>query len=306
MKNKKLIGSLCIIGTTIGYALVPSLSFLAFQNNISSETILFNKFLYASIMVWAYIAIKRLPFRLNRKSVKGISIVSLAYVGINTTLYLAFDYISGSLATIISFSFPIFVIVLEMIRGREKKSFVKILAVLLCLCGLGITVWSPGLEINMIGVMFALMCALFYTVYTIGLSSESLDGMNSIVTAGYVLLTSAVVNGVRCGVAGEPMFSGSYLIFLLALACAFAPILLFCVGVKMIGPSNAAIINTSEPAFACVFGFLLVGDIITPAMIIGGAIVIASVLFINIMERKASSSGSKDNKDLKVTSNTQK
>lgn len=292
MKNKKLIGSLCILGTTIGYALVPSLSFLAFQQNISSETLLFNKFLYASILIWAYIAFKKLPCRLNKTSAKGVALVSLAYVGINTSLYLAFNYISGSLATIISFSFPVFVIAVEMIRGREKKSIVKILAVLVCLCGLGITVWSPGLEIQMTGVLFALLCAFCYTVYTIGLSSSSLDGMNSIVTAGYVLATSAVINGLRCGAAGMPMFSGSYILFLLAIVCAFAPILLFCIGVKMIGPSDAALINTSEPAFACVFGFLLVGDVITPNMILGGAIVILSVLFINIMEKKNAASSS--------------
>lgn len=294
MKNKYLIGSLCILGTTIGYALVPSLSFLAFRDNVSSETLLFNKFLYAAILIWAYILIKKLPFRLNAKAFKGISVVSLAYVGINTTLYLAFDYISGSLATIISFSFPIIVIAVEMIRGREKKSLVKIIAVLVCFCGLGITVWAPGLEIQVTGVAFALLCALCYTVYTIGLSAKSLDGMNSIVTAGYVLLTSAVVNGIRCGAAGKPMFTDSYIIILLALACAFAPILLFCIGVKMIGPSNAALINTSEPAFACVFGFLLVGDIITPNMIIGGVIVISSVVFINVMEKRSSALASKN------------
>lgn len=292
MKNQKLIGSLCILGTTIGYALVPSLSFLAFQQNISTETLLFNKFLYAAILIWAYIAIKKLPWRLNKSTGKSVAVVSLAYVGINTFLYLAFDYISGSLATIISFSFPIFVISVEMIRGREKKSLVKILAVIACLCGLAITVWTPGLEIQMMGVLFALLCAFSYTVYAIGLSSPSFEGMNSIVTAGYVLTTSAVVGGIRCGVAGMPMFSGSYIIFMLAILCAFAPVVLFCVGVKLIGSSNAALINTIEPACACVFGFLLVGDVITPNMILGGAIVIMSVLIVNILERRASARSS--------------
>lgn len=290
MKDKKLIGSLCIIGTTVCYGLVPSFSFMAYGTGVVTETLLFNKFFYAAILMWAYILIKKIPFRLNRQALKPMIAIMLSYIGIATTLYFAFDYISGSLATIISFTFPAMVIAVEMISGREPVRAVKIAAVILSLIGLSLIVWSPDMEIKILGVVFALACAVCYTVYTIALSSKSLDGLHPLVTPGYVLLASAVFNFIRCSVSGQPLFTENMsqlcYMLLLAVVCAFAAILLFCVGVKMIGPTNASIINTFEPVCACIFGYLLVGDIITWSMIVGGLLVVTAVLLTNLPDRK--------------------
>lgn len=290
MNNIKLIGSLCIIGTTICYGLVPALSFMAYDTGIVTETLLFDKFLYAAILMWAYILIKKIPFKLNKAAAKTMIIIMISYIGIATTLYFSFDYISGSLATIISFTFPAMVLAVEMVRGREAVRAKKIIAVALSLAGLICIVWAPGMEVKILGVIFAVGCAVCYTFYTISLSSENLKGTNSLVTAGYVLLASAVFNFFRCLISGEPLFTenGEQLKFMLLLAvvCAFAAILLFCLGVKLIGASNASLINTFEPVFACVFGYLLVGDLITTGMVIGGTLVVAAVLLANIPDRK--------------------
>ena len=290
MKNMKLAGTLAIIGATLCYGLVPSLSFIAFDTGLVSETILFNKFLYAAIIMWAYIFIKKIPFKLEREQIKPMIVVVLAYAGIAITLYLAFENISGSLATIIEFTFPAMVIAVEMIRGREPVRALKIIAVVLSMIGLALVVWSPDMEIKMIGVIFALLCAVCYVFYTIGLAHQSLKGINSFVTAGYVMVTSAVINCLRCGFSDAPMFSqgGDQLFFVLMLAVvnAFLAIMLFCLGVKLIGPTNASIINTAEPVCACVFGYFLIGDVITSTMIIGGFLVVLAVLLTNLPDKK--------------------
>ena len=286
----KLAGTLAIIGATLCYGLVPSLSFMAFDTGLVSETILFNKFLYAAIIMWAYIFIKKIPFKLEREQIKPMIVVVLAYAGIAITLYLAFENISGSLATIIEFTFPAMVIAVEMIRGREPVRALKIIAVVLSMIGLALVVWSPDMEIKMIGVIFALLCAVCYVFYTIGLAHQSLKGINSFVTAGYVMVTSAVINCLRCGFSDAPMFSqgGDQLFFVLMLAVvnAFLAIMLFCLGVKLIGPTNASIINTAEPVCACVFGYFLIGDVITSTMIIGGFLVVLAVLLTNLPDKK--------------------
>jgi len=216
-------------------------------------------------------------------------VVVLAYAGIAITLYLSFEYISGSLATIISFTYPAMVIVVEMLRGRERVRFLKILAVILSMIGLCLIVWAPDMEIRMLGVIFAVLCAVCYTFYAIGLSHPSLSDVNSLVTAGYVMVTSAVINFVRCIFSGDPMFTetADQLMFVLILSVvnAFLAILLFCLGVKMIGPSNASIINTAEPVCACIFGYLLIGDAITASMVIGGLMVVSAVLLTNLPEK---------------------
>lgn len=290
MKNAKLIGTICIIITTICYGLVPAISFKSFAVGVETETLLFNKFFYAAVLMWAYIFIRRINFRLPRLAWKPMIIIMLSYIGIATTLYLSFDYISGSLATIISFTYPVIVITIEMLRGRERVRATKIIAVAISLMGMGLIVWSPNMQIQIIGVIFAFMCSLCYTVYIIELSSDKLEGINPLVTPGYVLAASAVFNFFRCTLSGCPLFtnSGVQLIYMLLLAvvCAFIAILCYCIGVRLIGPTNTSIINTFEPACACFFGYLLIGDRITLSMIVGGILIMISILLTCLPDKK--------------------
>lgn len=286
MDKWKVIGTLCILGTTICYGLVPSLSFLSFNVGVETETLLFNKFLYATIAIWTYLLIKKINVKLSKPATKIMIIVAVGYIGIATTLYLSFEFISGSLATIISFTFPVMVLIIEMIRGNESVKIMKIVAVLISMGGMLLIVYGPGLSPNIIGILFALGTAVCYTVYILGLASDQLKGSNSIVVAGYVLLASAVFNFVRCLISGKPLFTTGMdqlaLMLALALIGAFAAILLNCIGVKLIGSVRASIINTFEPVIACVFGFLLIGDQITLNMIIGAVLIISAVLIINM------------------------
>ncbi|MGI6765970.1 MAG: DMT family transporter [Lentihominibacter sp.] len=291
MKNTKLVGTICIIITTICYGLVPAISFKSFAVDVETETLLFDKFFYAAVLMWAYIFIRKINFRLPRAAWKPMIIIMLSYIGIATTLYLSFDYISGSLATIISFTYPVIVITIEMLRGRERVRAVKIIAVAISLVGMCLIVWSPDMQIQIIGVIFAFMCSLCYTVYIIELSSDKLEGLHPLVTPGYVLLASAVFNFFRCAISGYPLLTSTGIqlgyMLLLAVVCAFLAILCYCIGVRLIGPTSASIINTFEPACACVFGYLLIGDRITLSMIVGGIMIMISILLTSLPDKSA-------------------
>ena len=289
MKNAKLLGTICIIITTICYGLVPSISFLSFGVGVETETLLFNKFFYAAILIWGYIFIRRVDFRLNKETIKPMAFIMIAYIGIASFLYLSFDYISGSLATIISFTYPAIVIAFEMIRGKERVRAVKIIAVIISLLGMCLIVWSPDMKIQLLGVLFAFLCALCYTVYITKIADDRLEGMHPLVTPAYVLAASAIFNFGRCLISGKPLFTTGMdqltYILILAVVCAFIAILCYCVGVRLIGPTNSSIINTFEPACACVFGYLIIGDQITLSMIIGGILIIAAVLLTCIPDK---------------------
>jgi len=285
MKNTKVTGIALIIGATAGYALVPSLSFLAFDQGVATETLLFGKFFYAALLMWTYIFLKKLPFHLEKKAVGMMILISLAYISLATTLYFAFNYISGSLASIISFTFPAMIIAIEMITGKEKVRVTPILAVVISMLGMIIIIWSPEIYANLIGILFAFGTALSYVVYMMALSADCIKKSNTLVVAGYVLLSSAVFNFFRCLISGKPLFTTGFdqlwLMLVLAIFCAFMAILFFCIGVKLIGPGNAAIINTFEPALACFFGYTIVGDVLTRNMLIGSALIVLAVLIAN-------------------------
>ncbi|MFA5635574.1 MAG: DMT family transporter [Anaerovoracaceae bacterium] len=285
MNKTRLTGILLIIGATAGYALVPSFSFLAFDQGVETETLLFSKFFYAAVLMWLYIFIKKLPFRLEKKAARMMLIIGLSYISLATTLYFAFDYISGSLATIISFTFPAIIVAIEMITGKERIRAAKILAVIISMIGMIIIIWSPDISANLVGILFAFGTSLSYVVYMMGLSTECIKKSNTLVVAGYVLLMSAIFNFFRCLLSGKPLFTSGFnqlwLMLVLAVFCAFMAILFFCIGVKLIGPGNAAIINTFEPVLACFFGYTIIGDVLTLNMLVGSGLVVLAVVIAN-------------------------
>ena len=274
-----------VLCATIGYALVPSFSFLAFRKGVEQETLLFSKFFYAAVLMWIYILVKKLSYKLEKDKIPMMLIVGLSYISLATTLYLSFKYISGSLATIISFTFPAMIVAIEMITGMEKVRPAKILAVAVSMLGMVLIIWSPDIKANIVGIAFAFGTALSYVVYTMGLATKKMTDTNTLVVAGYVLLMSAVFNFIRCLISGKPLFVSTldqmWLMLALAVFCAFMAILFFCMGVKYIGPGNTAIINTFEPALACLFGYLIIGDELTRNMLIGSALIVTAVLIAN-------------------------
>lgn len=279
-------GTLCIVGTSICYGLVPSFSFLAFDMGVKTATLLFDKFLIAAIIMWAFIFLRRIRFRFSRAAALRMIVVCAAYIGLSTTLYIAFDYISGSLATIVSFTFPAIIIAIEMLTGREPVRMLRILAVIMSFGGLMLIVWSPDLHGSLIGIAFAFGTAICYVIYIFGLGSESVKKESSFAVSGYVMLSAAAFNGVRCAVSGEPLFvvraDQLLMMILLSVVCVFLAILLYALGVKLIGPGNAALLNTLEPVLACIFGHFLVGDEMTGRMVIGSALVVLAMLVVNL------------------------
>ncbi len=290
MNRIKLIGTLCVFGTTIAYGIMPSISFLSFGVGVETETLLFSKFFYSALLLWIFIFIKKLPWKLEKEAIKPMFVISIAYIGIATTLYISFDYISGSLATIVSFTFPAIIVAVEMIRRIEPVRISKITAVVISMIGMILVIWGPDMSGNIIGIAFAFGTAICYVFYIFGLSAEPIRKMNAFVVSGYILGTSTLFNMVRCLISGQPLMVENmtqlgYMLFL-AIFCAFLAILLNAKGVKMIGPGNAAIINTVEPLFACVFGYLLIGDVLTSNIIMGGALIMGAVLISNWPNKK--------------------
>lgn len=287
--DSRIIGVLCVICASVCYGLVPSLSFISFDLGVETATLLFDKFLYATIMIWGYIFLRKIKFRLDRKTTICMLVASIGYVATSTLLYFAFDYISGSLATIISFTYPAIIVSVEMISGLEPLRKVKILAVLLSFCGLVLIVWSPDMHVSIIGILFAFGSAFSYATYVFCLSLESIKKESNFAVAGYVTLVAAFVNFIRCLLSGKPLFvtepSQIGMMLLLSVVCVFFVIIIYSIGVRHIGPGNAALINTLEPVLACVFGHYLIGDVLTPIMMVGSVLVVSAVVLTNLPTR---------------------
>ena len=288
--NGKWAGVLAVTVTSVCYGLVPAFSFLSFRMGVETETLLFNKFLYASVIIWVFLLVRKINVRFSRRAALAMVVTCFGYVAMSTTLHISFDYISGSLATIVSFTFPAMIVAIEMITRKEPVRLGKIAAVILSFGGMVLIVWSPDIMGgDLVGIAFAFLAAICYVIYIFGLDFPSVKEQNSFAVAGYVMTSAAAVNFVRCLLSGKPMFAVEPaqigMMLLLSVVCVFLAIVCYAIGVRLIGPGNAALVNTMEPVLACIFSHFLVGELLTGRMLIGSALVVLAVLITNLPEK---------------------
>jgi len=59
-----------------------------------------------------------------------------------------------------------------------------------------------------------------------------------------------------------------------------SPIVLFVVGLERVEASRASVIGTAEPAVTVLLGATLLGEPVTPALVVGGGLVLGAVLLV--------------------------
>jgi drug/metabolite transporter (DMT)-like permease len=58
------------------------------------------------------------------------------------------------------------------------------------------------------------------------------------------------------------------------------PVLTFILGLRLVGPSRAAILSTFEPASTVLLAVIILGELASPLQYLGGALIIVSVLLL--------------------------
>lgn len=289
MGKDTIKGTICVTVTAVSAGILPSMAFIAFDAGITSELLLFSEFAYAALVLWAIAAARRDRLSLDRKQLIQTAGVTFFFFMGAFFLYKAFECMSGSLATVISFTFPAVVVVLEMIAGKRKPSVIRIGAAVISVAGVA-AVCGGGEGANLRGVVLASAASLCYAFYTMILDMEEIKKASSIVTTAYIFSGTAVFNFIRCLISGSDIMPQNMtqlgIILFIALICGFLNFYCYLIGIKYIGPGNAALIDAFEPVIACIAGSIILGDTFTMGAVAGCFMVFMSVVLANIPERK--------------------
>ena len=194
----------------------------------------------------------------------------------------ALEYIPVGPLAFLFYTYPAWVTLIAAVRGSEKLTTLRVVALSLALAGVVVMVGAPTAEkLNPLGVALALGSALLYSAYLPALNSiqRGLPAMLStfllVVGAGTTFVLSALLTG-KLYLPGEvaPWVN----IFLLALVSTVIAFSALIKGLAVLGPVRAAIISTVEPFFTAILGALVIGNPLTVATLFGGVLIAAAVL----------------------------
>lgn len=201
----------------------------------------------------------------------------------------ALRFIPAATLTFLFYTYPAWVAVIAAIRGTERISVRRAVALALSLGGIALMIGMPGSGgLHPLGAVLALSSALLYAAY-IPLIDTLGRGLRPAVTSAYatggaavILVAVALAQG---GLALTFAPIGWTVVVILAVLCTVLAFLAFLRGLAEIGPVRTAIVSTIEPFWTALLGSAVLGQRIGPRTLAGGLLIAAAVILLQLGQR---------------------
>lgn len=277
-------GIILILISAVGYALMPIFSVKALQEGTAVSTLLFMRFSLASILLWLYIFAKKIPWKTSYKHLIYLIIIGLlGFTIASASIYTAYKYITSSIATLILFTHPIFVMLFEKMISKKKTTSNKIFALITTSIGLFIVLYVKE-TLSIKGLILSFISSITYGAYCFGLSEKKTQQLNGVTVTAYITTITALAMMIQSFLTKAPLIelNGNTLLSALALSL-FSTILAsvtFYEGLSLIGPSSATLVSSVEPIIVVIFSSLFLNEIISFNTLLGGIIVVLGIIIL--------------------------
>ena len=246
-----------------------------------------------SLITWRYLIAAPLllavaggaAFRQNRRVTIRLAVLGGGGQAIVTglTLY-ALRWVPAATEAFLFYTFPAWVAIFAAVRGTERLTRDRVVALVLSLVGIGVMVGTPGAAaLDPIGVLFVLTAAVVYALY-IPMIDSLRHQTSSTITAAWISTGASVAFATWAAIDGsltQPMPLTAWGVALvLALLCTVVAFSLLLRGLATLGPVRTAIVATVEPFWTSVLAALMVSQPMTAGTIVGGVLIAAAVLLL--------------------------
>ena len=228
----------------------------------------------------------RLP---RRVVLTGLGLGAFGYSLQSALFFAAIDRLDVSMVALILYTYPAFVTVAAIVLGRAKPSMRAGVALSVASAGLALVLLAGGAgDFEVVGALLALAASLTYTTYI--LVSDTVIGHVDPFALALLVLAGATasfaVGGLATGSLDLALSGEAWLwLVLIALVSTVVAVSAFFAGLRLVGPSEAAILSTFEPPVTVVLAFLILGERLTVPQLAGGALVLAAVVMLQLPAR---------------------
>jgi drug/metabolite transporter (DMT)-like permease len=283
VKQSEQRGIVYIIISALGYGLMPIFTIYALIKGTHTPSLLFFRFALASSILWIYILLTQKNYKTNFKTLVYIIFICLiGFTVASVTIYSAYEHISGSIATLILFTHPFFVLLLETLVRKKKLRLRKIIAMVIVSIGLILVLFQGDMHLSTKGIVLSFISSIAYAFFCFGLAEKETQKLDGIAITAYMATTTAVTAAIQCFIKGYPLIpldatsitSG----ILLAIFSTLIASVAFYEGLSIIGPSSATLISSFEPVFVVFLSAIFLSEIMQLNVLIGGLIIIVGIV----------------------------
>ena len=255
------------------------------------------------ILFWRYLlgsagllAVSGGPARVRLPRERLLPIIALGGIGqaiVTGTSLASLDYIPAATLGFLFYTYPAWVTVIAAVRGIERLTLVRVVALVLSLGGILLMVGNPfASRLPAIGLVLALGSALTYAIYVPLLNHLGREIAPAVTSTWLTLGTAVILGAVALAtgpaqlVALTPRAWGIVVLF--ALVSTVLAFTVFLRGLAILGPVRTALISTVEPFWTALLGALLLGQPLTKGVVAGGACIALAVALLQWRPRGSS------------------
>lgn len=280
-----------IVVGSLGYALLPVWVRWLEPSELAPLDLTFWRYLIAAPALWLLLTLLAVPAPTRPLPYPGLLLLGLILAGSALAAFIGLRLMSAPTYALLIYSYPAQVALLNFLRG-ERMSRRDVLALLMTSTGILLTLY--GVEggfaaIGGTGALVAFLNAFLIALYFL-VNHQVMRAHRSVERASAWAMTGALlvilpVSLLAGGVTLPPDARSWGLLTALALSSTVMPVFMYTVGIKRLGASRAAILSTSEPVLTALLAFLLLGELIQPLQLPGGALILMSIVLLRAPNR---------------------
>lgn len=279
MEDKKNIGGVLLVAlSAASFGFMPIFAKMAYAARTSTYTLLFLRFLVATIFMFLFLFIKKIPLPTKKEMLEFIMLGGAGYVCQSLCYFVALNHASSSTVSLLFYIYPALVMLGSAAVFKEKITTKK--AVSLCLAlGGAFVIIGTKISASAVGIVLAIMSALIYSAYIL-VSSRVIKNGQGIQSSAFIMLGATIVYGIINIFTGfnPPAASSGYIaVALISIVSTVIAICSFFTGMEITGPSVASLVSSFEPVVTVTASVLILSEPLTANLIIGGSLVLSSL-----------------------------
>lgn len=295
MKNKINIHFIYILLAAAFWGIAGIYVRILEKTSFSQMGIVFGRSFFTAIVLALFIFLKdKKLFKIKFKDIPffvGAAVFSI--ILFNFSYYKTMSLTSLSVAAVLLYTAPFFVVIMSVFLFKERLDFKKAVACIIAFVGCLFVsgIFDSQNRITLPAIIFGLLTGFGYALYTIFSRVLINKGYDTFTITFYTFLFSAIFCLPLINITNtfSVMFSSKTVLITIVLMAIFntvIPYILYTKGLLGVEASVAPIIATLEPVVATVTGILIYSEKLTVSGAVGIVLVLGSVLILNLKVNK--------------------
>ena len=293
-QNRRLLGTALTFMACLGFSIVPALAKSSYDAGANALGVMTVRFSIATVLL----LVARLVFGRKeswpdrRRTIELLVIGAVGITAVSLTYFIAIDDIDTSLAIVLWYVYPIFVVAVSWVLFKKRPRRNVFVALPFTLAGIAITAGQvsggSGTAITLV-----MVSSFLFSFYILALDRAS-RGVGLITNVTVLSIGTAIGYWIVCLTPITPLEARFpddtrtwVLITTLAVFGTTAPFLFSVAGLTRLEASTYSVITTIEPVLGIIVAVLFLGESMSATRLIGAALVIGALVGFSVSESRA-------------------